>query len=97
VRTAIFLLGTIVTIALSVAATALIARESARTPSNINHQVNSPQSESQLAAQRLLDVPQTLGPFCFAGQTFSVVLHQNFLSGSLPWKIPPRNLSEAAD
>ena len=81
-RTAIFLLGTIVTMALSVAATALIARESAGTQSNITHQVNSPQSESQLAAQRLLDVPQTLGPFSFAGQTFSVVLHQKFLSGS---------------
>jgi hypothetical protein len=82
VRTVIFLLGTIVTMALPAAATALIAHESTARHSNLAQQVSAAPSESQPGAQRLLEVPQTLGPFSFAGQTFSVVLRQKFLSGS---------------
>ncbi len=81
-RTAIFPLGTIVTMALSVAATALIAREPSAKKSNLAQQVSPAQSVSQPAAPRLLEVPQTLGPFSFAGQTFSVVLRQKFLPDS---------------
>lgn len=40
------------------------------------------QSDSRSALDRPIDVPQTLGPFSFGGQTFSVLLHQKFLPGS---------------
>jgi hypothetical protein len=82
VRIASFIRGTVVTIALSAAATALIASAFSATKSNLTRQVSAAQSQSQPAAQRLWDVPQTLGPFSFGDQTFSVVLHQKFLPDS---------------
>lgn len=81
-RIASFVRGTVVMVALSVSPTPVIARESSATESNLAQQVSPAQSESQPAAQRLLEVPQTLGPFSFAGQTFSVVLRQKFLPDS---------------
>jgi hypothetical protein len=82
VRIASFVRGTVVTMALSVAATALVNRESAAGNANLAQQVSAAQSESQPAAQRVLEVPQILGPFSFAGQTFSVMLRQKFLPDS---------------
>jgi hypothetical protein len=40
------------------------------------------QSNSRTVPDRPIDVPQSLGPFSFAGQTFSVLLHQGFLPSS---------------
>jgi hypothetical protein len=82
VRIASLVRGTAVTMAFSVAATALIARGFSATKSVLAQQVSPAQSESQPAAQRLLEVQQTLGPFSFAGQTFSVVLRRKFLPDS---------------
>jgi len=45
-------------------------------------QENAAQSDSRPVSERAIDVPQTLGPFSFAGQTFCVLLQQRFLPDS---------------
>ena len=81
-RIAGFVRGIIVTMALSVSADALVACESVARNANLAQQVSASQSEPQSGGQRMLEIPQTLGPFSFAGQTFSVVLRQKFLPDS---------------
>lgn len=57
-------------------AAGMVPRELAAQHQNVG------QSDSRSVPDRPIDVPQTLGPFSFAGQTFSVLLHQRFLPSS---------------